>query len=250
MLVLLTVNLYSGLNAAAHSTYWSEAQVFHSFMNSPLRIVLPVAVALLAGVRTIEELSHHFVASTRAREDVRRRVARRFLREAATVGAIFAGFAIVNVIAAWVVVPAVWPAAIDPASAGLTTQVAVYAADVDISPLAAATAHGPALFAVATAAWLGGNAAVLALVTVSAVYLIKRPLVALFVPFGIYLGESVITQVAGVPAASFLISMIYPSGLQHYALSAAVAPSVILATVAIGCATAVILTSRRNTRLS
>lgn len=248
--VFATINVYVGLSAAAHSQYPSYAEVFDGFMNGPIRLLLPFIVALLAGWHAAAELSHRQIASTRTRTDIRARLAARFGR---TLGVVFVCFFLVGMVfwvCAFWLVPALDPHVVDPANYGLRTAAEQLAATVKGAPLAAALHGGTLAFGLTASAWLGLNAATFAAVALVAVYALHKPLVALFVPFGVYLVESVVLQVVNLPGASFLLSAVYPGGLQEYPLMQALLPTVLLA-AACACGLAVILLrARTNTRFS
>lgn len=247
---LMAVSLATGLLSASHSSYWSTAQIFEDFMNSPLRILFPVAVALSAGLQTVEEVSNRFIASTRTRVDIRRWLTRRLGSVCLRLFVMFALVTLVDALTAFVIVPAIWPHVVDPAGYGLHSAAAIREADVSVAPLAALLRFGPVSLSVAAAAWFGVNAAVFGVVTVVAVFLIRRPVIALLFPLCLYLLESVAFQLFGIPGPSFLISAVYPAGLQHYALLQAVIPTVCLAAVATGSAAWIVARSRTNPRVS
>lgn len=250
LFVVLTIGLGSGFQAASHTLYRSTAQVFEDFMNSPLRILFPIAAALSAGWWTLEEVSHRFIASTRTRADIRRRLARRVVGVCVRVFLMFALVALASAFAAFVIVPAVWPGAIDPAGSGLNDAIAIRDADVSTAPLTALLRFGPALFSLAAAAWFGLNAAIFGLITVIAVFVFSRPVLALLFPLGLYLVESVILQLLSVPGASFLISAVYPAGLSHYDVIQALIPTVCLGVLGVGGAVVLVGKSRTNPRTS
>lgn len=212
--------------------------------------MFPVVIAIMAGLQPIGEISHRFMASTRTREDIRQRLLRQYAREVVWVSAIFASLAVVSVVCAWFVVPAIWPEAIDSAGMGIRTEAELLTADAYVAPLAAATAYGPWAFAVVTALWLGGNAAIFAVISISAVYLFKRPLIALSVPFLIYAIQSTVMQFSGLGKFSLTISAMYPGSMSGYSLLEALVPSVTLGVVAVASMLYVVLTSRTNSRFS
>lgn len=249
-LALAGIGLLAGFASAQNSTYWSGGQVFEDFMNSPLRILFPVAVAVVAGLELSGELSHRAIVNSRTREDIRVRLTRLFVVASARTFAVFAPLALVNAVAAFVVVPALWPHAVDPQGAGLMSTAAVQSADAAIAPLAGVLRFGWFPFAVVAAAWLGVNAVVFGLLTQICVILVHRPVVALLIPAVVYLAESIVLQYAGFPGPSFLISAIYPAGLQHYSLAEAIAPTAALAVGAFAASILLIRRSPTNPRMS
>lgn len=248
--VLAAISLVTGFLAVQTTTYWSEAQVFQDFMNSSLRILFPVAVALSAGLITAEQLSNRFVVNTRTRTDVRRWVAGKFWSAAIRAFVIFALITVVNAVAAFFIVPELWPHILDPAGYGLDDATAIANANVSVAPLAAFAQFGLPVFILVAAAWFGLNAAAFALVTVLAVFFIRRTVLALMVPLILYLAESLFFQLQGMPAPAFLISAVYPSGLQDYDLVVAAIPTAVLLVTAAMGALVFVSRSRTSPRLS
>lgn len=239
-LLLVGVSLTSGFTSVQGTSYWSAAQVFEDFMNSSIRMLFPIVVALLAGADIAPELSYRYIVNTRARQDVRRRLAGLFAAAVTRTFIVFALVTLVNAIMAFVVVPAVWPHAIDPRGYDLMTPAAVHASDTAIAPLTAMDNAGWVMFAVAAACWAGWNAAVFGLLTLICVVLAPRVVLALLIPMGLYQAESIIFMFLGIPGSAFLISALYPAGLQHYSLLQAAVPTLIL-TVIVSSAAVVLI---------
>ncbi|MFT4229797.1 MAG: hypothetical protein QM602_05865, partial [Microbacterium sp.] len=57
-------------------------------------------------------------------------------------------------------------------------------------------------------------------------------------------------QHLGFPAASFTISVLYPSGIAHYSITQAIAPTLLLGLIAVGVSAWLVHTARRNPRLA
>ncbi len=248
--ILLVSGLWQGLADVSHSQYSSAVQIFGSFMNGTVRLLFPVAVALVSGSRIASELTHRYIANTRTRVGIRTALRRRLLRVPVQVGAAFALLGLVNAVVALWVVPAMWPESLDPAGYGLTSAAAIHAADVSVAPLSAVAGGNLIVFAVVAAFWLGAHAAIFALTTMLAVLVLTRPLVAMLVPFVLYVVESAVFQLLDLPGASFLISAVYPTGLQNYSLWSAVLPGGILAIAAIAAAAVMVARAPSNPRLS
>ncbi|MFT4051185.1 MAG: hypothetical protein QM677_02915 [Microbacterium sp.] len=248
--VLLVSGLWQGLAEASHSQYASPIQLFGSFMNGTVRLLFPVGVALVSGSRLASELTHRHIANTRTRTGIRTALGRRLLRVPLQVGAAFAVLGLVNAVVALWLLPAIWPDTLDPAGYDLGSAAAVHATDVSVAPLSGFANGNLVVFTALAALWLGAHAAVFALTTMLAVLLLTHPLVALLVPFMLYVVESVVFQLLDLPGASYLISAVYPTGLQNYSLWSAVLPFVVLAAAAIATATVIVSRAPSNPRLS
>jgi hypothetical protein len=248
--LLAAIGLWAGFSATEDSAFRSPAQVFIQFLNGPDRLTFPIAVALIAGTALSWELSDRFFISTRSREDARKRLTKILLFALFRVFAIYVGLIVVYSIAAFIFVPLVHPDAISPETYGLTGKSIVYLEDVDGAPLTNFLFHNIAVFIAVSALWIGFHAITFALVTFVATLTIHKPAVALAIPMIVYVGESAVFQIAGLPASSFLISAIHPAGLQHYDLTSSIAPSLALFIVAFAASAILIIRSRTNTRLS
>lgn len=249
-ITLVAVSLSTGLISASQSSYWSEAQVFQDFMNSPLRILFPIAVALLAGAKTAGEVSSRFIVNTRTRADIRLRIIMRIVNVALRSFTIFSLVTLVNAVVAFVIVPTIWPQAIDPQGYGLGNPTAVRDADLSVAPLTGLFESNPVALSLVASAWFGLHASLLGVITLIAVFLITKPVLALLFPLGLYMVESVVFQLIGMPGRSLLISAVYPAGLQNYDLTEAVFPTIFLAVVAIAGSAWLVSSSRTNSRMS
>ncbi len=247
---ILIANFYSGFVSVGHSQFASDADVFFEFMGGPLRLLFPLLVALLVCWNAAAELTHRHIAATRPRIEIRRHIGAKFVRGLAGIFALFFAVGMATWLCAFVIVPHLYPHAVDPRGYGLHTAASVLAATVKQAPLAALLSQGTLAFGVAASLWLGLNAVVFAAVGLVAVYILSRPIVALFVPFGVYIVESIVLQVAGFPGGSFLLSAVYPGGLQSYPLAQALVPSAVLAALAATAIAILLATARTNTRFS
>lgn len=232
---VLVIVVSAGFSDLWTTSYWSRQQIFQDFMNSSMRLLFPVAVALLAGWKVSREVAQRFLANTRTRADIRRTVTRRLVEGATKAFVVFAVIAVISGICAFVIAPAVRPEAIDPAGYNLMSAADVRAADAATAPLSPLLNWGVPVFLAGAAVWSGLHAAVFGALTVMAVLILRRPAIALLAPLAIYLLESATLQFMGLPGPSFLLSAVYPSGLTHYDLAQAVIPIALL-----GIATAVV----------
>lgn len=248
--LMIIINIYSAFSAVTKTEYRSTEQVFDDFMGGPLRLLFPVVVALIAASATAAQLTNRHIASTRTRMPIRRLIVRRFSTVTGGVFVLFFLFGMLSFFCAFVIVPALFPSSINPGSYGLHSSASVLADAVKGAPLTGLLSWGPLAFGVGASAWLGLNAAVFAAVALVCVFIIRQPIIAFLVPFAIYLFESVALQVLGFPGSSFLISAVYPSGLQSYPLAPALIPTLALGVLALVGAAVLLLTTNRNSRLS
>jgi len=247
--VILGLTLWSGATSIASSQVSSFAGLYGQFANGPTRLLLPIAASLLGGWQVAAELHDRWIVSSRTRRSIRTHLAHRAL---SGIGAAALAFFIVGIV--WFVVaeyvaPSAWPHAVDPSGFGRSTaevQTAVQASD----PLARFLSSGHWVFGMAAASWLAINGAVFAALAFVSVLLIRRRVIALMVPVALYLGQSVVAQIAGQSQYSFLVTAVYPTGLQHLPIVAASAATVVLAIGAVAAGTVLIARSPTNQRFA
>jgi hypothetical protein len=247
--VILVLTLWSGVTSITSSQVSSFAGLYGQFANGPTRLLLPIAASLLGGWQVAAELHDRWIVSSRTRRSIRAHLANRAL-----VGICASALAFFIVGLAWFVVaeyiaPAAWPNAVDPSGFG-PSEAAVQAAVQASDPLARLLSVGHWAFGLAAAAWLAVNGAVFAAVAFVSALLIRRRVVALMIPVALYLGQSIVFQIAGQSQYSFLVTAVYPTGLQHLSIAAASAATVVLAVSAVAVATVLIARSSTDQRFA
>ena len=240
--VVIGVGVISALNEIHTAVYRSPAQVYVEFMNGPDRVIFPVVVALIYGTTLSQEISHRFIASTRARQDVRNRLVILFTRATARAFVGFAALVLSYWLVAICVVPALWPHATDSSAYALGGNRLYYLDDVSQSPLSANLKSGWGMFCLASFAWMAICIVAFGAVSFISVMYIHKTVLALVAPMIFYILESLAFQLLGMPVYSFLISGIYPAGLQHIELSQAIVPA--LGTLVIGAISLVVSIAR------
>ncbi|WP_217134778.1 hypothetical protein [Leucobacter chinensis] len=220
--LLATINLSTGLSEVSHSVYRSEAQLVSELMGSPIRLLFPVAVAVIAGPELVGELRERYIASTRTRADIRAYLSGTVARTSITLFLVFAALALVNVIVGLYVAPALWPESTSYIAFNLESAQEAAAEVEAIAPLTRALAFGPVAFMVVCGVWSGLQAVLFGVLMFVSAVLIHNSVLALATPLVVYLLQSFVLQVLGLPAFSFLLSSIYPEGLASFDLSSAV----------------------------
>ena len=248
--LLAAVNLTAGFSTVGASAYRSEAQIVGEFMGSPIRLLFPIAVAIIAGPALASELNHRYIASTRPREDIRSSLTRKLGRISVVLFLVFSGLAAINVLAGFYVAPAIWPKSIDPAGFELADPTAITAAVEAMAPLTRLLTVGPLAYLIGCAVWMGAQAVLFGFVTFIAVLLIRRSVLALAIPLGVYLVESIMFQVLSLPGLAFMSSTVYPDGLERFSISQAIAPAIVLGAGSIIAAACLVLTARTNPRFA
>jgi hypothetical protein len=249
--LVICAELAIGISSLGSATYRSPAHVFSELMNGPLRLLFPVIVALVVGTDLSAELSDRYVAFTRSRQSIRDHLWAGFWRSTfrAVLGFGVAVFTIA--IVAFVFVPSIWPQLIDPTGYGTKLDSgSATAFDYDTAPLTQLTKFGWLPFAFASAIWLSFQVFVFSLITFCSVVLITKPIFALSVPFLVYIFQSAIFQVLGLPGQSFLISTLYPTGLGHFDIVGAAAGTLVPGVCALLIAAGILYRAKVNPRFS
>lgn len=203
--------------------YPSPAALFYALQNGPVRLYFPFLVALVAAFRLSGDLENRFIANTRSRIGIQTYLRTEIRRVATSTFGIFGSISLVKATLAFTLIPAVMPKLIQPGAYAGSLD-AIQALDESQSPLAATLRLGWPAFALSAGIWTGANASALAALSVVAMILLKNRVLALLLPAGIYVLESFVTQLLELPGQSFLISALYPGGLQNYPLWQALVP--------------------------
>ncbi len=226
--LVIVPSLVMGWQEVTSSVVWSPMGVYLELMNGPVRLLFPVIVTMISVPTLSQELRFRYVTYIRSRNGMRLHLAKRLFVGAVSSFAVFAIFAGLAFGVAYGVTPLLAPSAIDPASYGLHNPAQVIAADTNIAPLNALRSSSFLLFAAASIAWPAMYAFMFSLFAMCAVIMVEASVLALLVPLAAYLGESVLTQIIGLPAASFLVSALYPAGLNSYSLEESAVAAMVL----------------------
>ncbi|MCZ2405026.1 hypothetical protein IV498_18145 [Paenarthrobacter sp. Z7-10] len=107
LVALVCWQLWSGFQQVPLTTYRSPRDIVEDFFNAPMRLLFPVAVALLAGSGLAAQLADRFIASARTRTDIRGLIARRIAVVTAVAFGVFFVIGVVTASAAYFVAFAV-----------------------------------------------------------------------------------------------------------------------------------------------
>ncbi|MEO0025118.1 MAG: hypothetical protein RL196_1559 [Actinomycetota bacterium] len=230
---LLALHLYLGTENTANSAYSTLAGVFGEYMNGLIRLVFPFIVTLLAAMPLRNQTSENFIHQTRGRTSLARHLLG-LVKDGVAANAIyFTVFGLATTAAATFVVPALNPEVLQPTSYGLTAENALKLI-AQQNPLGFAAAFGGIAFGIASTAWMVCSSTVFSLLAFACV-LVTRRRAAILIPLGIYIGESVITQVLNAPKLSFLLLMPTPSSMGSFDFVTAALPGFVASILS--CAT-------------
>lgn len=218
MVGVFALTLARGLESITRASFRTEASLVGELFVGPIQLLLPVVATLICAPGLSAALNNRFIVSVRTRASVRRYLLQEVARRVAACFALLFGFGVIVAVIGYGFAPLWYPDAIDPAAYNLTADDAL-AQEAAKAPLAALLAVSPAVYVLATGAWMGVHAALFGLIAALAAILVVRSFIAWIVPLALFLAQSVILSVLGMPAAAFLRSAAYPDGLQSYPLA-------------------------------
>jgi hypothetical protein len=237
-----------GVNAASGGSFRDRSDVFAIMMLAPVSLILPLVVALLTCLRLYARLAERFVANTRSRMSARGFVLRHMARAAGISALIFFLYAFAAFVAAFSVWPMVGDPGIDPAGYNMTAAQAA-AESLERSSYSFLLGYGELAFGVGYAVWVSLSSATFAVLCCCFLVTLPNRILALGLPFLIYLGSTVGAALIGLPRFGLLYSL-FPFGLEASAPLIAAAPMLVLAAVTLGFAALVLHRAPTNGRLA
>lgn len=232
------------------SIFTSNAQVYLDVLSNPSVLLFPLGVTLIAAPRLVAMIADRHLANVRTRANLGRFLVRYNFVVLGRI-TLFASLFVLNAsfIAFWFV-PATWPGAIDPSLDGMSVE-QIAELDAYVAPLTGLlNSVGLIPFVTANMVWVSFTAFTFAQVAVVATLVVERALLALLVPFVVFLGESVAMQMISMPNWAYSTSAFQPAGLSGFNLW--IASGVYLVTL-VGAATAFAIVVRnavQNQRFS
>jgi hypothetical protein len=247
--VVVTLGVVPGLLAYKKVEYVDRLSIANDFRYGILVFALPLLATVLVAFRTDSELRFGWIAYARARRSIRSYLLARLCVTSMVLFVIFATFALVSFAVAYYLVPAFGHPYLNPDDGNGMTEAQRFAWSLTSQPFASLLEPSPWLYGVTYAAWLGLSAAVYGALGIAAVLLIRRRLLALSLPLVVYIGETVVMQLAGHPQLSLMASA-FPQGLSAFTTQDALAPMLALATVVGLLWIGILLSARRLEALS
>lgn len=247
-MLILALPLWRAYDLAMSASFRDHYDLYTDIMLGPIGLIVPLIVTILFCSTTYAELSARFVSQTRTRESIRPRVTRRMTSRALGAGALFFTYAWVPFVLAFAVWPMLGDPAIDPAGYGLTPAEA--AADSLVrDSYSGILQFGDVAFGIAYSLLVGLAAAAFAVLGESFLLIVPHRILAMALPFLIYVGSTVAAAVLGVPYAGLLYSL-FPGGLAAIDPLIAATPTFVLFAVVAALAVWVVVRAPRNTLLA
>jgi hypothetical protein len=226
VILVIAVPILYGLVGLNGVGLRDDLDIYGRFMSSPLDLLFPLAAVFLTCVPTFHDVGHRFIANTRARVSIRGLVAKRLLLVfCVSFGAFFlTGF--VPFLVSYYFWPAIGNPSITPSLYNLTPSQAVLDSFSrhTYSGLLQAGALTFGLVYSLLVALAGATFACLGLVML---LLVRNRILALAIPFVVFLLETIGAALVGEPQFGFLYG-IFPFGLAASPAWEALTPLAIL----------------------
>jgi hypothetical protein len=247
-IAVVAAPLVTGLNFLAHAGVRDHLDVLSAILVSPTSLILPVVAVLVSCLPLYGELGDRFIANTRGRIAIRERLVGMYARASAVSFLVFFLYAFIPFLIAFVLWPLIGDPGIDPAGYKLTPAQA-HADALGRNSYSFLLAGGDLPYGLVYSIWVGLAAVAFASLGFAFLLTVPNRILALSLPFVIYVAGTMGTALAGVPNVGFLYS-IFPAGLQAVPPLEAAASMVILGLVAAVLVTITIHRSPTNPRLS
>lgn len=247
-LLVIAVPLFTGLSFLTHAGVRDHLDVFAAFLVSPTSLVLPLIAVVVSCLSLYSELGDRFIANTRARVSIRERLLVMLISAVGWSFALFFLYAFIPFVIAFLIWPAVGDPSIDPAGYHMTPEQAHIDA-LTRNSYSFLLSGGDLAYGLIYSVWVGLCGAVFAGLGFGLLLIVSNRILALAIPFVIYVGGTLGAAVIGTPSLGFLYS-IFPAGIQPVQPLAAIAPMVALGVVAIVVLAPAIARSPTNARLS
>lgn len=246
--VVVLAPIVVGVNAASVGSFRDRSDVLAIMMLAPVSLILPLVVALLTCLRLYAQLTERFVANTRSRMSAREFVLRHMARAVGASALIFFLYVFAAFVVAFYVWPLVGDPAIDPEGYNMTAAQAA-AQSLKRSSYSFLLEYGELAFGFGYAAWVSLSSAAFAVLCCCFLVTLPNRILALGLPFLIYLGSTVGAALIGLPRFGLLYSL-FPFGLEASAPLIAAAPMLVLAAVTLVFAAFVLYRAPTNGQLA
>ena len=222
--VVLLPNL-QGVAETANALYRDEGDILNSLLTSPLVLVFPLLVALVGSRPLATDVARRALVNERCRQSFAALVSAKIVAAALSSATVFFLVGLVATVIAGVVWPLLGDPAIDPTGYHPLEPLEERFTFADLS------GGNVLVFGLMMAFWLGFAAAVYSVLTSASLILVPNRAIALLLPFGAYLGMSVLLSILDRPAVTPMFS-VYPSGLQQSSWVIASTPTLLAALLA------------------
>lgn len=245
---IIALPLWAGVSAALRASFRDHLDVFNAMMLAPVSLIFPLVVVLLTCLGIYNELVVRYVANTRSRIAVRAYVGRQLLMSAGSAAIIFFLYAFIPFVVSFYVWPILGDPGVDPAGYNMSPAQAMIDSFGRTS-YSFLLENGSLLYGVVYSAWIALAAAAYAVLGVSFLLTVPNRILALGLPFMLYLAGTVAAALLNVPQVGLLYS-VFPAGLQASDPAQGATPTLILFAAAAAFAVAIVVRAPTNPRLA
>lgn len=227
--VFMASPLLYGFSRVQGAALSSNLAVFGQFMGSPIQLVFPLLAAGLGCTTLFQELSARFVVNLRTRIAMTDYLRIRLIQSAAIPFFVVA----TSVLLVFAVCFIYWPAIGNPSidiSVFVWTPEERAASDGNMFGFSELIDLSPWAYGIWIAVWTGLCAAAYSAATAACLLVVERKAVAILIPGGIFLVETIVAALAGNPYAGLLYSA-FPFSLQQQDAFTTAAPTLVLVSV-------------------
>lgn len=204
----------------------SHLSVFSRYMASPLQLVIPLIATGLGCVGLYRRIGNRHLANMRNRTSVRALLIRQLLESFSVPFIVFAGSALVIFVLAFAIWPLLGDPFISPSTYSFTTASARAAEPLEVS-YSQLVRFGEPVYGVAYAIWFGLGAGTYSVLSAACLLVFSNRVVALLIPIGLYLVETIVGALLGSPYFGLMYSLV-PFGLDQVPILFAAAPTLLL----------------------
>lgn len=229
-LVAIAVPLIWGTVQVQQFNLASRLSVFVLYLGSPLTLVIPFLAAWAGNSRLYAELGQRHLTNLGSRQSPTKLLQMRLLKGFLIPAAIFA----VSILAVYLVAFVLWPVLgdpfLDPSVYFLQSPQEVAKYDQAQTGFSQLMAFGSPVFGVIAALWFAFAAGVYGAFAAAALLVLNNRMLAILLPMGVYIIETIATALTVGPYAGLLYSL-SPFLLRQAPIIVSVTPTFILAAV-------------------
>jgi hypothetical protein len=247
-IAIIIAPVLTGLNFLAHGSARDDLDVYSAMLVSPTCLILPIIAVLVGCLPLYLELGDRFIANTRSRIAIRERLMAMFARATGVSFVVFFLYAFIPFVVAFVYWPLIGDPSVDPAGYRMTAAQA-HADALTRNSYSFLLSGGTLPYGLVYSLWVGLSAAVFTALGCVFLLTVANRILALSLPFIIYVAGTLGAALLSLPNIGFLYS-IFPAGLKSVSPIESIAPMVVLGALTVVLVATTILRSPTNARLS
>lgn len=231
-MLVIFIPLVYGVIQVQNSALRTNLALFEIFMGSPLQLLLPLVAIGVGCSGLYREVGHRYVVYLLVRMGLRKYLMSRLLYSSVVPFLVMTIAAILIFFVSFVIWSMIGNPFIDPSVYFVSADNGA-ASDLQSFSYSQLMAFGAPTFGVIYAIWFGCGAAIYGALGAASLIITSNRSLAILVPMGIYLLETIAAALLGDPHAGLMYSL-FPFGLRQTAIADAAAPTLILGVAVTG----------------